>query len=451
MSATILPYRDTILPVEPPTPEPRELFAPPTSGNYNNLMARALAEYGGGPGPSPYQGAQDYLMNRPVFDRGPRPEDSMPNFDFSQRTSGEDQLARQQQSGLEDRIAQLLGRIDELEGQIGSRPEPDMSAFETRIAELEQREGPDLSGITDRLAQLEGATGPDLSGITDRLAQLEGINTPDYSAFTDRLSALENMQANQQPVDLSDINSQLETLRETFSRQDMLPLDRRIAELQGASAADEVGFVDAEGGSQVPAGVTPIGPRTAATPRMEDTLASLNERFGNIPDLGFSNTNMDEINKRVEEIRKVMSGDQSGLNTTPFADSIDFTSPEFQKALEEAEERSRGKYGGLEDLMKQQIEDAKKDKGKVYAGGSPDFDERLGAIRESVRGPSRTTGAQPTLPTAPAFDLKSIAEMIKMPIQAPTKLPPMQAPRQPPVVMPRLPTLPSLPNLQGLL
>ena len=86
--------------------------------------------------------------------------------------------------------------------------------------------------------------------------------------------------------------------------------------------------------------------------------------------------------------------------------------------------------------MKQQIEDAKKDKGKVYAGGSPDFDERL--------------GARPTLPTAPAFDLKSIAEMIKMPIQAPTKLPPMQAPRQPPVVMPRLPTLPSLPNLQGL-
>jgi len=408
MSTPISPYdRDSILPAEPFAPQPRELFAPPTSGNYNNLMARALAEYGGGPSSSPYQGAQDYLMNRPVFDRGPRPEDSMPNFDFSQRTSGEDQLARQQESGLEDRIAQLLGRIDELEGQIGSRQEPDMSAFESRIAELEQREGPDLSGITDRLAQLEGATGPDLSGITDRLAQLEGINTPDYSAFTDRLSALENMQANQQPVDLSDINSQLETLRETFSRQDMLPLDRRIAELQGASAADEVGFVDAEGGSQVPAGVTPIGPRTAATPRMEDTLASLNERFGNIPDLGFSNISMDEINRQVEELRNTYV-DQPGSSGAPYLPQ------------------------SYIDAKTKKI-DAEKDKGKVYAGGSPYFNELLGAesIAETYKPPRLTPTNFPT-------------------IKPPMKLPPMQAPRQPPVVMPKLPTLPSLPGLTGL-
>ena len=54
-----------------------DLFGAPGAGTYDSLMSRAFQEYSSGA--SPYAGATDFLMNRSVFDRGERPESSMPS------------------------------------------------------------------------------------------------------------------------------------------------------------------------------------------------------------------------------------------------------------------------------------------------------------------------------------------------------------------------------------
>lgn len=141
-----------------------DLFGAPGAGSYDNLMSRAFQEYTSGQ--SPYAGAADFLMNRPVFDRGARPESSMPStsmpsFSYSDpggmgglATMQAQQPAIQQQY---DQFAQQIQSAQEA-AQQQAQQQSDMAASERqalmdRIAALEGKEGPDLDAFGAQLRQ----------------------------------------------------------------------------------------------------------------------------------------------------------------------------------------------------------------------------------------------------------------------------------------------------------
>ena len=140
------------------------LFGTQGSGTYDNLMSRSFQEYSSGQ--SPYEGASNFLMNRPAFDRGARPETSMPSADMPSYSysdpGGAGGLAQlqAQQPGLQAQYDQFAQQIESAQeaAQQQAQQQTDMAASERqalmdRIAALEGQEGPDLDAFGSQLRQ----------------------------------------------------------------------------------------------------------------------------------------------------------------------------------------------------------------------------------------------------------------------------------------------------------
>lgn len=141
-----------------------DLFGDPGAGSYDNLMSRAFQEYSSGQ--SPYAGATDFLMNRSVFDRGARPETSMPSTDMPSYgysdAGGSGGLAamQAQQPGIQAQYDQFAEQIQSAQeaAQQQAQQQTDMASSERqalmdRIAALEGQEGPDLDAFGAQLRQ----------------------------------------------------------------------------------------------------------------------------------------------------------------------------------------------------------------------------------------------------------------------------------------------------------
>lgn len=165
------PIRTTVMP--PPSDYGSEdLFGAPGAGSYDNLMSRAFQEYSSGE--SPYAGAADFLMNRSVFDRGVRPESSMPSTDMSPSYSYSDPGGMSGMAQLQAQQPALQAQYDQFAQQIQSAQEAAQQAAEQAAAR--QQEQTDLAtserqALMDRIAALEGREEPDLDAFGQQLRQ----------------------------------------------------------------------------------------------------------------------------------------------------------------------------------------------------------------------------------------------------------------------------------------
>ena len=163
------PIRYNDMEMTPPVNSGDELFGTPGAGTYNNLMSQAFQEYSSGQ--SPYAGAADFLMNRPVFDRGARPDSSMPSPDVTP-TFGYGQSAGMAQ--LQAQQPAMQAQYDQFAQQIQSAQEAAQQAAQQAAAR--QQEQTDLAtserqALMDRIAALEGREQPDLDAFGQQLRQ----------------------------------------------------------------------------------------------------------------------------------------------------------------------------------------------------------------------------------------------------------------------------------------
>lgn len=267
-------------PMPPPYSGPSDdLFGAPGAGSYDNLMSRAFQEYSSGE--SPYAGAADFLMNRSVFDRGVRPESSMPS------TSTSPSYGYSDSGGLAQLQAQqpgLQAQYDQFAQQIQSAQEAAQQAAEQAAAR--QQEQTDLAAserqaLMDRIAALEGQEGPDLDAfgaqlrqdilgevdldalrreITGEVLQIAQADFPDVTQIRDEIMALlpeqeqidvENLRRQiQESIDAGAPEEEIAALRQELQNR-IRPVEEQLAGLQDerGDIAQQIGELQGQFGS----------------------------------------------------------------------------------------------------------------------------------------------------------------------------------------------------------
>lgn len=267
-------------PMPPPYSGPSDdLFGAPGAGSYDNLMSRAFQEYSSGQ--SPYAGAADFLMNRSVFDRGVRPESSMPS------TSTSPSYGYSDSGGLAQLQAQqpgLQAQYDQFAQQIQSAQEAAQQAAEQAAAR--QQEQTDLAtserqALMDRIAALEGQEGPDLDAfgaqlrqdilgevdldalrreITGEVLQIAQADFPDVMQIRDEIMALlpeqeqidvENLRRQiQESIDAGASEEEIAALRQELQNR-IRPVEEQLAGLQDerGDIAQQIGELQGQFGS----------------------------------------------------------------------------------------------------------------------------------------------------------------------------------------------------------
>jgi hypothetical protein len=167
--------------VFPPTrsfPKPqRPIFGrfPPPFLRPRTEVDRAADEYASAQ--SPYAGLQDYLLNRPVFDRGTRPSVQMPQIrrldrpDFTardQRRNYERML--QQQRSLEQAASQERAQaIDALKQELGAERKTDLGRISRNIGDTKSELEELLEGLKTGVGENLTETKTDLTQKIDTL------------------------------------------------------------------------------------------------------------------------------------------------------------------------------------------------------------------------------------------------------------------------------------------
>jgi len=247
-----------------------DLFGDPGAGSYDNLMSRAFQEYSSGQ--SPYAGATDFLMNRSVFDRGARPETSMPSTDMPSYgysdAGGSGGLAamQAQQPGLQaqyDQFAQQIQSAQEA-AQQQAQQQTDMASSERqalmdRIAALEGQEGPDLDAFGAQLRQdILGQMPEQIDTealrreITGEVLALAQQDFPDVTQIRDEVMRLlpeqeqvdvENLRRQiQESIDRGAPPEQIDALRQELQNR-IRPVEEQLQGLQESrgSVAEQIG------------------------------------------------------------------------------------------------------------------------------------------------------------------------------------------------------------------
>jgi len=215
----------------PPMGPSDEFFGAPGSGSYDNLMSRAFQEYTSGQ--SPYAGAADFLMNRSVFDRGVRPESSMPSttmpsFGYSNQ-GGMDGLTQMQaqQPGIQ-------AQYDQFAQQIQSAQE----AAQQRAQEQTDLASSERQALMDRIAALEGKEGPDLDAFGAQLRQ-DILGEVDVDALRREITGEVLSIAQQEFPDVTQIRDEVMRLLPEQEQVDVENLRRQIQESIDAGAPPE--------------------------------------------------------------------------------------------------------------------------------------------------------------------------------------------------------------------
>jgi hypothetical protein len=159
-----------------PKPQ-RPIFGrfPPPFLRPRTEVDRAADEYGSAQ--SPYAGLQDYLLNRPVFDRGTRPSVQMPQIrrldrpDFTardQRRNYERML--QQQRSLEQAASQERAQaIDALKQELGAERKTDLGRISRNIGDTKSELEELLEGLKTGVGENLTETKTDLTQKIDTL------------------------------------------------------------------------------------------------------------------------------------------------------------------------------------------------------------------------------------------------------------------------------------------
>lgn len=229
------PIRTTVMP--PPSDYGSDdLFGAPGAGTYNNLMSQAFQEYSSGQ--SPYAGAADFLMNRPVFDRGARPDSSMPSTEVTPtfgygESAGIAQLQAQQPA--------MQAQYDQFAQQIQSAQEAAQQAAQQAAAR--QQEQTDLAtserqALMDRIAALEGREQPDLDAFGQQLRQ-DILGEVDIDALRREITGEVLQIAQAEFPDVMQIRDEVMSLLPEQEQIDVENLRRQIQESIDAGAPPE--------------------------------------------------------------------------------------------------------------------------------------------------------------------------------------------------------------------
>ena len=218
-------------PAQSGSPSSDDLFGPADYGSYDNLMSRAFQEYSGGQ--SPYAGATDFLMNRSVFDRGVRPETSMPSttmpsFGYNDQ-GGMDGLTQ-----MQAQQPALQAQYDQFQQDIQSAQE----AAQQRAQEQTDMASSERQALMDRIAALEGQEGPDLDAFGDQLRQ-DILGEVDLDALRREITGEVLQIAQQDFPDVTQIRDEVMALLPEQEQVDVENLRRQIQESIDAGASPE--------------------------------------------------------------------------------------------------------------------------------------------------------------------------------------------------------------------
>lgn len=216
-----------------------DLFGAPGAGTYDSLMSRAFQEYSSGA--SPYAGAADFLMNRSVFDRGERPESSMPSAGTTPSYGYSDPGGTSGMAQMQSQQPALQAQYDQFAADIQSAQEAAQKAAEQ--AALQQQEQTDLAtserqALMDRIAALEGREGPDLDAFGQQLRQ-DILGEVDIDALRREITGEVLQIAQAEFPDVMQIRDEIMSLLPEQEQIDVENLRRQIQEAIDTGAPEE--------------------------------------------------------------------------------------------------------------------------------------------------------------------------------------------------------------------
>lgn len=390
------------------SPSSDDLFGPANYGSYDNLMSRAFQEYSGGQ--SPYAGATDFLMNRSVFDRGVRPESSMPSttmpsFGYSNQ-GGMDGLSQMQaqQPAMQaqyDQFAQDIQSAQEA-AQQAAQEQSDLASSERqalmdRIGALEGQEGPDLDAFGAQLRQdILGEVDIDAlrREITGEVLQIAQQDFPDVTQIRDEIMALlpeqeqidvENLRRQiQESMDAGAPPDEIAALRQELQNR-IRPVEEQLQGLQSGSTdiAQQLGELQGQVGSLPDIDVDAI-----AQFRENFDPAALREQIGNLRGRleGLPNFDIDEIRRRVQEGIELPNSNEIQDNLRrAMEERGGFVPPEVLERLRAVEQREGPDEAAIAERVRSGIDpriaDLRERLGSVGEFGQS-MAERVAALRE---------------------------------------------------------------------
>ncbi len=390
------------------SPSSDDLFGPANYGSYDNLMSRAFHEYSGGQ--SPYAGATDFFMNRSVFDRGVRPESSMPSttmpsFGYSNQ-GGMDGLSQMQaqQPAMQaqyDQFAQDIQSAQEA-AQQAAQEQSDLASSERqalmdRIGALEGQEGPDLDAFGAQLRQdILGEVDIDAlrREITGEVLQIAQQDFPDVTQIRDEIMALlpeqeqidvENLRRQiQESMDAGAPPDEIAALRQELQNR-IRPVEEQLQGLQSGSTdiAQQLGELQGQVGSLPDIDVDAI-----AQFRENFDPAALREQIGNLRGRleGLPNFDIDEIRRRVQEGIELPNSNEIQDNLRrAMEERGGFVPPEVLERLRAVEQREGPDEAAIAERVRSGIDpriaDLRERLGSVGEFGQS-MAERVAALRE---------------------------------------------------------------------
>jgi len=241
----------------PRPPGAGSLFDTPDKNDYNRLLANAYQDQYRN-APSPYAAQADYLMNRPVFDRGPRTDDPM----FAFRAKDDPFAAMRRQQPVRDEAnaaaaAAAKAQQDKLAADEAAAAQAALDATtaeEAAAAKAEQERIAAEKAIaaqaeTDRVAA-EAAAAQAAETAASAAAQKEAA---DAAAATQAAAEAESLRIakeaeNQRQADLqarlAAMEGQFGDFNGRFGNFDPAAIQANIAAAQAASAANAATIAD---------------------------------------------------------------------------------------------------------------------------------------------------------------------------------------------------------------
>ena len=438
-------------------------------------LDRAAEEYGSAV--SPYSALQDYLINRPVFDRGTRAAPTTPtlrSLDFAQDDTQNqaarfrDLLAQQETTQREEREAALQALREGLLAQTATSAAAQASersevvkALEDRLAgvkesiatesqalrdqglqeradirqqqqtlvdQLQQNIDTAKSELAESQARVSEAQTTALGDLEDRQGSLIGDLTTRISGLNDDLGVIS-----------SEIRADLAEQKATLSDDQKAAADLLQARID--SLTTELGAVSDSVKTETAAQTELLrGEREQLVSQLEGQIGSLKEDIGALP--------IDEIQNRIADITS-QSQDFVATASTELAEQIaaleaaGLTQQDLEAALQgrattEDLEKFRGDYQATGRLVEEALQTGQKQR--------QGLDERIRALQQAQIDPNTITGLQSQIQalqgqTPQQIDVEALRQQITDQIMA--QLGQQQATTAPATTTPATTTVPT--------
>jgi DNA repair exonuclease SbcCD ATPase subunit len=358
-TAGIKPLPPTKQPPMMPSPMPPmggsdDLFGDLGAGSYDNLMSRAFQEYSGGA--SPYAGATDFLMNRSVFDRGVRPESSMPSttmpsFGYSNQGGMEGLTQMQAQQPA------LQAQYDQFQQDIQSAQE----AAQQRAQEQTDLASSERQALMDRIAALEGQEGPDLDAFGAQLRQDILGQMPeqiDTEALRREITGEVLAIAQQDFPDVTQIRDEVMRLLPEQEQVDVENLRRQIQESIDAGAPpEEIAALRQELQNRIRPVEEQLATIQDERPDIARQLGELRGEIGALPDIDVNELRAQIISQLPEQerldIEALQRQIQDGLDSGMSPEQLGILREELQNRLRPVEEQIQSIQDERPDITRQ--------------------------------------------------------------------------------------------------